>query len=539
MIFAKRVLIKKNRLRRGLIAAAFLFAAGFGPSTARAATEVADRDQLRERMGVSSYAPYARLPQVKIAVLDNGFDGFDKDKGLLPATAERLDLTQYPAAASRHGLGMAQIIWAVTGQQQAGPKFYLINSNGFSNFKAAVDYVIKNKIDIVLYSQVWPFGGNFDGTGFINEQVTRATQAGVIWINAAGNNHGLVYNGEVVRQRDPATSLMKFTFGDYLRFENKLDESEVTITLSWTDFTGSELYNTSKDLDLFVYDEQERLVGSGELIQKGEAPPAGTDSKLSSHARESVTLRGLERGNYRIRIKARSNNFSATDRFRVLLKTDKQLVFHDASADGEIMPPADHPNVITVGERGDISSDGPTADGRSKPDVLLDDATVAFTNGARSQGSSNAAALVAGAVALMKAEAARLDFWMLRQHSEKFREASYYDLYPADASALDPWVRGLIPDGSRVMRHTRGRYVILTAKDPLEYTNLLQAGAYRKHWDDMVLVHAFQRRFATHPRSRDWEVFEPWVEFRQKESHSQLKAWKAPTPSELHSIAGN
>ena len=48
----------------------------------------------------------------------------------------------------------------------------------------------------------------------------------------------------------------------------------------------------------------------------------------------------------------------------------------------EIYPPADHPGVLTVGDTGRASAVGPTADGRTKPDVVLDVSAARFTNAA-------------------------------------------------------------------------------------------------------------------------------------------------------------
>ena len=77
--------------------------------------------------------------------------------------------------------------------------------------------------------------------------------------------------------------------------------------------------------------------------------------------------------------------------------------FLDATGEGEIYPPADHPLVLTVGDADPSSSVGPTADRRVKPDVLLEDSRAFFTDGQVSAGSSNAAAYLAGVVAVLKA----------------------------------------------------------------------------------------------------------------------------------------
>jgi len=84
-------------------------------------------------------------------------------------------------------------------------------------------------------------------------------------------------------------------------------------------------------------------------------------------------------------------------------KVTRPVQLLDASEEGELFPPADHPGAITVGDGTRFSSAGPTADGRSKPDVILEDSTAQLSNGEETTGSSNAAAYFAGVVAVMKA----------------------------------------------------------------------------------------------------------------------------------------
>ena len=59
--------------------------------------------------------------------------------------------------------------------------------------------------------------------------------------------------------------------------------------------------------------------------------------------------------------------------------------------------------MLTVGDPSPSSAVGPTADRRVKPDVILADSRAFFTDGEASAGSSNAAAYVAGVVAVLKA----------------------------------------------------------------------------------------------------------------------------------------
>jgi hypothetical protein len=498
----------------------------FLSSLSQAANQIANRDQLRQRYGLHFYdGALSRnsLASLKIAILDNGFAGFEPGRGLLPPTTELIEGPFNPQAPTAHGLGMAQIVWAMTGMIPEGPKFYLVNVNGFSNFKAAVDFVIRQKVDLVLYSQVWPFGGNLDGTGFINSQVDRATSAGILWINAAGNDHGKIYN-DFVHELESATSRD-------LRFENRFDDNAVTITLTWTDFKNSENYNTSKDLNLFVYDQDGKLVGSSELIQRGEAPPTdGTASPLSSHARENLTLNRLDRGSYRIRIMNRSNNFSPDDRFRILIQTERpeSIDFIDHSVDAEIMPPADNPRAFTVGEQSPLSSVGPTADGRTKPDAVLEDATVSFTNGSQTRGSSNAAAILTGTIALMKAVCPRLDFDRLSTYARLLRTTwGMEELVPVDYRMVHPSVLAMIPPGGRVVSHRNGHLVILSPVEPIDLPVFRRMNAYRINPDDILAFSPFENRWYGFFRNQAPMIRAPLIEFRQL----QQGLWRTPAPS--------
>jgi len=498
-------------------------------TSAYASTEVANADQLRQKLGLAAYSSIIPSATLKIAILDNGFEGYAPGQGLLPDSAEVIKGTHNPEALTNHGLGMAQIVWAMTGKNAQGPKFYLVNTNGFSNFKSAVDFVIQNKVDIVLYSQVWPFGSNFDGKGFINAQVNRATSAGAIWINAAGNYQNMIYNGEITSQVG-ADHFLKFDGTSTLHFENKLDDNAVTLTLSWTDFQDSEDYHSNKDLDLFVYDSTGKQVASSELIQHGEAPPAdGSPSQLSSYARETISLPTLGRGKYTVKVLMKSDNFVSTDRMRLLIDNDQpgSVIFTDHTQGYEIMPPADNASVLTIGERSEVSALGPTLDGRAKPDALIDDATVSFTNGLQTRGSSNAAALFTGIVAEMKSACATLDFDALAKLTAQTRTSGQpSDLLPVNPQFINQLVLANIPAGGQLMIHPNGHLVVLTPMDPL--TLPLFANAYRVNPTDVLFFSFTQNRWYGFPAAQEPFIQAPLVEFRQMTS----AVWATPAPAQ-------
>jgi len=139
-----------------------LILSGLGLSTfslkARAATELEQIQEIRKFFGLDQYSYQPNLSQIKIAVIDNGFEGYDAAKKQLPDSTEVVsaypkemiskynlgdpDYVQAPIP-TEHGKTMAQIIWGITGANPQGPKFYLLNANGITNFRRAVRYAIE------------------------------------------------------------------------------------------------------------------------------------------------------------------------------------------------------------------------------------------------------------------------------------------------------------------------------------------------------------------------------------------------------------
>jgi Subtilase family len=398
------------------------------------ASRLRNADLVRRQLALlPAYSNLPGLMSIKVAVLDHGFDGVG-DRPYLPA--DTVVVEHYDAAFVRrfklgdpafqkpfvpgnsHGRSMAQLVWAMTGNSSHGPHFYLLNSNGPTLFHRAVRYAIEQKVDVILFAGNFEGAGNYDGRGSINRIVDEAVAAGIIWINAVGNSGGCVYNGPVIPDSHGYIRLGKDLASTSLRFRNVLDENVVTVTLTWNDYADEEDAGTDKDLDLYVEDDQGRILGSSELRQVKGKRQTGPGESLNPRERVVLSDLGAAPGrDYRIRVKARSTNFTSKDRLRILVTAVRDMPFRDpqtgkmtrpvqlldASEAGELFPPADHPGVITVGDGTRYSSAGPTADGRAKPEVILEDSTAQLSNGEETTGSSNAAAYFAGVVAVMKA----------------------------------------------------------------------------------------------------------------------------------------
>ncbi len=363
--------------------------------------------EIASRIGIHRYQASPFHKAVKIAILDNGFRGAQTEIGkslpqetIIHAGPVAVDVQQ----EDEHGRVMAQIIAALL-SQTPGLRYelHLYSAYGYSNFSAAVSSVIVEHFDVVLYSQVWEYGGNNDGRGFINAQVDRATKAGVLWINAAGNFATSTYRSALVPSSDDWVKLPGPNDSVQIRCA-KSDTGNtcpLRAVLSWNDFKDDVKVGTDKDLDLVLTDDTLRIVASSALIQMKHIPdPAPPGASL--YPREIVeTL--LQPGLYNLRAKIRSHNFnSRTDKIAITV-SGPGIDLLNRTRGESILPPADNSSVITVGaDDTEISS---TSTVLRKPElVTLSRLQLVEGGGSPSAafiGSSNSAAYVAALASVL------------------------------------------------------------------------------------------------------------------------------------------
>ncbi len=425
-----------------LLPLAFVVAAEAVPPLAVA--RVAKSDEARRRLGLLPHYRFVPgIRKVKVAVLDSGFAGMNGKRPYLPddtVIIEHYDpgfvrkfglgdpnFTKPFRRGDAHGRQLAQIVWAAAGNASDGPKFFLLNANGPTMFRRAVRMAIEQKVDVILFGGTFEGAGNYDGRGPINAAVDDAVTAGIVWVNAAGNSGNMVFNGPV--DVGPGGWVHFGALGlTALRLRSRLDENDVVLTLTWNDYQDAEDAGTSKDLDLIVEDWQGRVLAQSKLKQIGPGRAAGEGQTMNPRERLAIsdlgaTVAGRE---YRVRVKANGANFGRRDQLRILLTPLRPPVANDdgilepaaelleAIHAGEIYPPADHAGVLTVGDTSPASAVGPTADGRVKPDVIMSESVVRFTNGEVTAGASNAAAYFAGVVAVMLGTEPRLTVGEIR-----------------------------------------------------------------------------------------------------------------------------
>lgn len=366
-------------------------------------------DEIKRSLGFYKFYSQANPGRrLKIAVLDKGFYGYENEIGrTLPSNTRYVagPVTNPDNLQVEHGLRMAQILTSLMTDdfrsQQWMPEITLYNVFGYSNFKAAIDDLIKNKVDLVLYSEVWEYGGNYDGTGFINNEVNRATRNGVIWVNAAGNFALTTYNSGVQTLRDDWVQLPDQNNALAIRCTNQNGKCPVKVVLSWNDFKNDVQLGTDKDLDMVLTDDILNIIQTSALKQSSD--PNEKRPGYSKYPREIISTE-LGSGLYFIRVKNRSKNFSQRDRLRITVDGEN-IVMPSHSIGETILNPADNNTVITVGASdSDRSSSSTSLD---KPDLLAP-SSIKLSNGTEYRGSSNSAAIVAAGLGILKSQEPRM-----------------------------------------------------------------------------------------------------------------------------------
>lgn len=330
----------------------------------------------------------------RIAVVDTGFDGYWNllGKELPPQPTVRSfradgDIT---GGGDLHGTAVAEVIYDVAPEAS----LYLVNFATEVELGAAVEWLTVQGVQVISSSVGWPGTAYGDGTGTINEMVKRAESRGVVWVQAAGNFGQTHWSGLFA---DPdGNGFHNFAGADEgntvtLRRAKPTEERvfRVEIFLTWDDWDC-----LCQDYDLFLF-KGDGVVAQSTAFQNGKAPPV-----------EHIVYTTAATGDYWIGIQ----RFRAARRAKLdLVVTIDYNLEHKAPQESLVVP-ADSPLALTIGavEAGTLdlraySSQGPTKDGRIKPNLVAADHVTTVTYGPRGfPGTSASAPYVAGAAALVK-----------------------------------------------------------------------------------------------------------------------------------------
>lgn len=363
----------------------------------------------------------------RIAVVDTGYDGYAALLGSeLPAnpTTKSFRPDEDLTPGTNHGTAVAEIVHDVAPDAH----LYLINVASDLDVPDVVDYLIDQKIDVVNMSLGWTVGP-LDGTSDLAMEIQRAIDAGIIWINAAGNEAKSHWGGSFI---DVDTDQWGEFSGSQENNSFQVDALGVfSVDLSWTG-TG--------DVDLYLNDDLDNVIATS------NAPQDPGDRKIETITWVNQTF---VTQTYSFSIYRYSGSPGRVDAF-ISSSSTNGLVYQDATS--SINVPGDVTDVLTVGAVAyydtdtieDYSSRGPTVDGRTKPDLVSPTRVSTSTYGAGSfAGTSAASPHVAGLAALHR-EANQL----ITPSGFRSLITGLADPLPGPPGPTNDWGFGLIAGGA-------------------------------------------------------------------------------------------
>lgn len=326
---------------------------------------------------------------VKVGVIDLGFASLASAQasGDLPSNLSIVDYTGTGTGGIDHGTNVAEIVYDMA----PGAQLYLAKINTDVQLQQAINDMVAAGVQVINHSVGWYGAAFYDGTGPLCDAVNQAVANNAQWVNAMGNDRFRHY-----------MALFTDSNGD-LRHEFATGQNYNPVTL-YAGVTVQFILNwdayptTSTDYNLYLYNG---VPGSGgTVVAKSDA----RQGAAYPYPYESFTYTPTVNGTYYLvvqKLKSTTPNL----RFALFALGVDLGVFTTASS---LAQPADCAGAVSVAATYlDIpeyfSSEGPTTDGRAKPDVAGPDRVQTSLAGTFA-GTSAASPHVAGAVALLRAQ---------------------------------------------------------------------------------------------------------------------------------------
>ena len=331
---------------------------------------------------------------INVAVIDVSFGGLSasQDAGELPVTLNQVDFSGLGFnATSNHGVNVAEILLDMA----PSASLSVLKIGDSIDFENAVEWANLNGIDVGVISLGFAGLSYYDDTGPVNEAINDSTENhGVFWAVSSGNYAESHWRG----------GWTDVDADDILEFDPGVERnlltgpvSEACVFLNWNQYGLS----SKTDLDLFVYRSDGSVLDSSTRTHPPGVRPV-----------ENLCIDYDEaEAPYEIEVRRISGSTVGLDMTLLTFNHD----FASRVVESSMIDPASARGSFTVGaiqaSRWSavnpppefFSSQGPTNDGRVKPDLMGPD-RVRTSKSTSVTGTSFASPHVGGAAALVLAQ---------------------------------------------------------------------------------------------------------------------------------------
>ncbi len=340
----------------------------------------------------------------KIGIIDTGFVGFEDALGNELPTADRVHALCFDEGGdvffdlgeceydSIHGTIVTESAFDIAPEAT----YYISNPATFLDLRLSVEWMAAQGVDVINHSVGWIWLGPGDGTSIYRHNplgtVEIAAANGILWANAAGNEGESTWTGAY---HDPDGN-KKHNFQSNDECNAILMESgdRLNALLRWDDIWGA----PQSDLDLKLLDQR-----TGETVETSESFQILFPLPL-----EQVVFTAEEKGIYCLEVA----KFDGVDPAWVQVQAFSGQELEMFTPGYSISNPGEsrNPALLAVGaapwnnntEIEPFSSQGPTTDGRIKPDIVGADYAYSGIIGRRWRGTSQASPHIAAMAALVK-----------------------------------------------------------------------------------------------------------------------------------------
>ncbi|HEY9202588.1 MAG TPA: S8 family serine peptidase [Gammaproteobacteria bacterium] len=331
---------------------------------------------------------------VKIGVIDLGFTNYQnaQTSGDLPANLTVVDYSGNGIGGTNHGTSVAEIVHDMAPEAE----LYLAKVSTSVQLEVAMNEMLATGVDIINHSVAWFGAAFYDGTGGICATTDNAYSSGMLWVNAMGNSR----NAHYLQTFSDTDGDLRHDFSSAsVQNYNTISltaNSSVSLILNW------DAYPTTRDVDynLYLYDH---------LPNSNSVPVA----KSENPQRRPYNIAPLEIINYSPTTTAThyivvTKDKSSTPDIPLTLFTNGPSL-SVRTITSSMPQPADCHSVLSVGavnltdSAEYFSSEGPTTDGRNKPEISAPN-RVQTSQTTSFAGTSASSPHVAGAAALLRAQ---------------------------------------------------------------------------------------------------------------------------------------